>query len=81
MLVAKEYVLTAAHCVDAGDESSLAVQIGAVCPYSSGNCEQPIETINAANVIPHPFYDSATVDNDFALIKLTAPAMADPVTM
>lgn len=82
MLIAKEYVLTAAHCVRSSDASSLAVQIGAVCPTTtSNNCGQPIQTINVASVQQHPQYNSGTLDNDFALLKLVSRANADPVPM
>lgn len=82
MLVAKEYVLTAAHCVTSNDASSLAVQIGAVCPTTtSNNCNQPIQQINAASVIQHPQYNDSTLENDFALIRLAGAANAEPVPM
>jgi len=81
MLVAPEYVLTAAHCVSSGDASRLAVQIGSVCPYTSNNCGEPVQTINAVSVTRHPQYNGSTLDNDFALIKLASRANADPVPM
>ena len=81
MLVAKEYVLTAAHCVTSSDANSLAVQIGAVCPNSSNNCNQPIQQINAVSVLRHPQYNDNTVNNDFALIRLASAANAEPVPM
>lgn len=81
MLVAKEYVLTAAHCMRSGGASGLAVQIGAVCPNSNNNCEQPIQTINAKSILLHPQYNSDTLDNDFALIQLVEAANAFPVLM
>ncbi len=81
-LIAKGYVLTAAHCVTAGDASSLAVQIGAVCPYTSNNnCNEPIQTINVATVVQHPQYNSNTLENDFAILKLQDTANAEPVPM
>lgn len=79
-LIAKEYVLTAGHCVNEGDASSLAVQIGAVCPTTtSDNCKQPIQTINVLSVKRHPQYDDFTLENDYALLKLETSANADPV--
>ena len=81
MLVAKEYVLTAAHCVSAGDAGSLAVQIGAVCPYAGDNCGEPIQQINVEIVTPHPQYNSNTLSHDFALLKLVSRANAEPVPM
>ena len=82
MLITKEHVLTAAHCVTASDASNLAVQIGAVCPTtSSDNCGQPIQTINVESVLQHPDYDYFTTRNDFAILKLSSRANAEPVTM
>lgn len=81
MLVAKEYVLTAAHCASSIDASSLTVQVGAVCPYSSNNCGQPVQQINVESVQRHPNYNSYTLNGDFALLKLASVANADPVPM
>ena len=82
MLITKEHVLTAAHCVNAGDANNLAVQIGAVCPTTStDNCGQPIQKINVLSVQRHPQYSDANYDNDYALLKLETSANADPVPM
>jgi len=83
MLVAPEIVLTAAHCFSSSDDASnLAAQIGAVCPYQDDNCGAEEETINASSLILHPDFSTATLDNDYALIKLASRATkADPVTM
>lgn len=81
MLVAPDYVLTAAHCVSPGDASSLAVLIGAVCPNSGNNCGQPSQLINVQTVTNHPGYNSNTVNNDFSLLKLVSSASATPVAM
>lgn len=79
MLIAKEYVLTAAHCVSNND--ILSVEIGAVCPYSNNNCGQPVQTIEVTSVQRHPQYNSVSLANDFALLKLNTRANAEPVPM
>ena len=85
MLVAPDYVLTAAHCVSPNTSWSAniaAVQIGAVCSANgSNNCNQPIQEINVERIIAHPNYNSDTFNNDFALVKLASRANASPVQM
>lgn len=83
ILIAKEYVLTAAHCVRSEDAGTglgkIAAQIGAVCPYTDDNCGQPIQVISVINVLRHPEYQR--VNYDFALLKLESRANAKPVPM
>jgi len=84
MLVAPQYVLTAAHCVAPNTSWSAnvaAVQIGAVCPTSSTNCGQPVQQINVERIIAHPDYNTQTLNNDYALVKLVSRANATPVEM
>lgn len=84
MLVAPQYVLTAAHCVSPNTSwsaSRAAVQIGAVCSNDTNNCGEPIQQINVASIIMHPGYDTNTLNNDFALVKLVSRANASPVEM
>lgn len=80
-LVAKDYVLSAAHCVYDEDVSGLGVLIGAVCPYQSDNCDEPYQFMYVESVTLHPQYNNNTLSNDFALLKLASPANAEPVAM
>lgn len=72
-LIHPRYVLTAAHCFDPGQAaSSVEVVIGRqrLAQTASG------QTIAAANLFPHPAYDSSSNDNDIALIELAEAASA-----
>lgn len=85
MLVAPQYVLTAAHCVSPKTNWNVdvaAVEIGAVCSgVGSNNCDQPLQRIYVEKIIPHPEYDDNTANDDFALVKLVSHADVDPVLM
>ena len=76
-LVTPEFVLTAAHCIS----SSLAkYQIGAY-NTASNNGGQTFQILNVAAKFAHEGYNSDTMVNDFALIKLTARSAITPVKM
>ena len=73
-LVAKDMVLTAAHC--AGYSS--AVELGRydkTTPFDKNNLNNlQHEKIEVAYEIKHPTWNPKTVDNDFMLIKLVQPS-------
>jgi len=67
-LIAPSWVLTAAHC-KANFDVALNVTVGALCK-KSGNCNQYQEHIEVEGFFRHPKYDSYTLTNDLALVKL-----------
>ena len=42
---------------------------------------QASQVISSNKIISHPDYSSANTDNDYALVRLSSPATATPVTM
>lgn len=66
-LISSDWVLTAAHCVS----SNLEIRVG-VHTLSSNEGQ----TIAVSQVIAHPGYNSSTMENDIALLKLASPADA-----
>lgn len=69
MLVAPDWILTAAHCMGS---RSFKVVAGDHKPRETSGREQ---VRSVAQVFVHPSYDRRTFDNDFALVEL-ASAMA-----
>ena len=73
-LIAKNWVLTAAHCVYDENSSSFDVIINqAQLDRNSG------ERIGVSHIILHPMFDNFTLKNDLALIKLTSPSHNLPI--
>ena len=78
LLVAPDYVLTAAHCES---RAPYTAQVGAFCePFEGGdNCEQDMEEFGTLEFIRHPDYNPFSLDNDFALIRLDGNSTVQPV--
>ena len=71
--VINEYwVLTAAHCVQGETANTTSVRVGATNSYASGG-----DIYQAAEIIQHPNYNSNTMNNDIALIRLSSPIQFD----
>ena len=89
MLVAPEFVLTAAHCAPIMDVNQ-QIEIGALCYGSNSNinCGQPYEIVRIKNIFKHPDYSEyysdspATPTNDFLLLELDRTVTSiSPVNM
>uniref|UniRef100_A0A336MGW3 CSON001538 protein n=1 Tax=Culicoides sonorensis TaxID=179676 RepID=A0A336MGW3_CULSO len=65
-LISRNYVLTAASCLVGVPRAS--VLLGA------SNINQANDTIESAELIPHPLFDASEARNDIGLIKLARPA-------
>ncbi|CAH1250539.1 PRSS2 [Branchiostoma lanceolatum] len=76
-LINENWVVTAAHCVsgeDHGNPDYLQVSLGDHNLDSNDGNEQ---TIVLEKIIMHEAYDSQTIDNDIALLKLSRPAVVN----
>ncbi|EDO47336.1 predicted protein, partial [Nematostella vectensis] len=70
-LVAREWVLTAAHCVQSKSASSIRVRLGEHNLRRGDGTEQDF---TVRQVIVHPNYRRQTTDSDVALLRLSHPA-------
>ncbi|XP_003791605.1 trypsin-like [Otolemur garnettii] len=66
-LISDQWVVSAAHCY----KSRIQVRLG---EHNIEVLEGNEQFINAAKIITHPGYNSATMDNDIMLIKLSSKA-------
>ena len=74
-LIAEDWILTAAHCVEGRPVSLTDVLVGAHKLSDSGT------RIRAAQIIPHPDYDPFMLQNDLALIRLSTPVTYTPIAL
>ncbi|XP_054452453.1 vitamin K-dependent protein C [Anoplopoma fimbria] len=69
VLIDKSWVLTAAHCLERS--LKFRVRLG---DYERRRDEGSEVTLNVIKTFKHPNYNSLTVDNDIALLRLETPA-------
>ncbi len=74
-LIKKDWVLTAAHCLGGGTPSQVVIGL-----YDRSDTRNT-ETFRPAQVIVHPRNNSATMDFDFALIRLDHESKYAPVAL
>ncbi|KAF5004821.1 hypothetical protein FDECE_8698 [Fusarium decemcellulare] len=60
-------VLTAAHCVDGQNASDFKVRAGSLHWNTGG------KAVGVASIAQHPKYNASALDNDIAILKLSAP--------
>ncbi len=74
-LIAKNWVLTAAHCVQ--DQKTIHLDVGL---YQLSD-KSSVETFDSTEFYVHPNYNPDTSDSDFALIHLPSDSSVTPVVM
>ena len=68
-LVREDWVITAAHCVEGVSENNLQVKIG----LHNVNSTSGAITRNVDDIIVHPQYSGWSLNNDYALLRLSSP--------
>ncbi|XP_063834006.1 vitellin-degrading protease-like [Ostrinia nubilalis] len=66
-LVAKDIVITAAHCLNSLDASNYQIRAG------SSYSDRDGELYPVANVLPHPKFDYEELDSDIGIVWLSKP--------
>lgn len=74
-LIDKNWILTAAHCVDDGSLDSLVVGL-----YDQKN-QNSAEKFKAKKIIVHPDYNTYTHENDFALVQIEQNSSFKPIAI
>lgn len=75
-LIAEQWVLTAAHCVDGKSKEGIQAFVGL---YDKS--DNSISATAITKIIVHPDYDSNTSDNDLALLKLDSASTIAPLNI
>ena len=68
-LVREDWVVTAAHCVQGTSPNSIEVVIG----LHNVNGTTGQQTRNVSEIIIHPQYSNNSLNNDYALLRLSSP--------
>ncbi|TMW56087.1 hypothetical protein Poli38472_008735 [Pythium oligandrum] len=76
-LIASSYVLTAAHCVQAG-----SVKFVSVGSHDSAGKETEAIAVKSTNIITHPLYNQrSSFSYDVAILELETQAYPKPITL
>ena len=68
-LVREDWVITAAHCVQGISANNIQVKVG----LHNVNGTAGSVTRNVSQKISHPQYNSGTLNNDYAILRLSSP--------
>merc|ERR1712088_431569 len=68
-VISDEWILTASHCVDGTAASEIQMLLG---EHDYWDSDEPVR-MDISEIIMHPDYNSNTVDQDFALLRMANP--------
>merc|ERR1719220_1436258 len=68
-VISNEWILTASHCVDGTAASEIQMLLG---EHDYWDSDEPVR-MDISEIIMHPDYNSNTVDQDFALLRMANP--------
>lgn len=74
-LIESTWVVTAAHCVQGKDPATTTARIGSNDRTAGG------EQRSVTRIMPHPEYNPSGAGGDIALVQLSAPARAEPISL
>ncbi len=74
-LIKKNWVLTAAHCVEGGYLKGVTIGLHKQSDTAG------VEKFTTLQVVKHPKWDKNTMDYDFALVKLSADSTFPPIAL
>jgi secreted trypsin-like serine protease len=74
-IVDREWILTAAHCVDGMTAADFTVRLGL---HRRSAPDGNLQTRTVRRIVQHPDYDGSTIQNDVALLELSSPVTYQP---